>query len=258
MVRAGPPGGADPALVRGVLSGLGPWRKGPFEVFGARVDAEWRSDLKWDRVEGALPDLAGKAVLDVGCNNGYFMFRVAERGPGLVLGVDPMMRPLAQFRLVQRIVREPALAAAPLGVADLVHFRESFDAVLSMGVVYHHRDPLGHLASARGALRRGGTLVLETLGVPGDGDACLFPEGRYARMRNVWFVPTMGCLVNWARRSRFRDVEAVSDTALTTDEQRATPWSSPASLADALDPDDPTRTVEGHPAPRRLCVVCRK
>ena len=41
-----------------------PWRKGPFAFGGLELDAEWRSDKKWDRLAGDLPDLKGKIVAE--------------------------------------------------------------------------------------------------------------------------------------------------------------------------------------------------
>ena len=40
----------DLAATRNALMRLLPWRKGPFDIGGLVVDAEWRSNLKWDRV----------------------------------------------------------------------------------------------------------------------------------------------------------------------------------------------------------------
>jgi len=69
-----------------------PWRKGPFELFGITVDAEWRSDFKWARIEPHLEPLSGKRVADLGCNNGYYMFRASSQRPELVVGFDPSER----------------------------------------------------------------------------------------------------------------------------------------------------------------------
>ena len=52
------------------LETLIPWRKGPFHIFGETLDAEWRSDFKWDRLKAYLPNISEKVVLDIGCNNG--------------------------------------------------------------------------------------------------------------------------------------------------------------------------------------------
>ncbi|HCL53707.1 MAG TPA: tRNA 5-methoxyuridine(34)/uridine 5-oxyacetic acid(34) synthase CmoB, partial [Pseudomonas sp.] len=79
---------ASRVQMRQALMGLSPWRKGPFDLFGVHVDTEWRSDWKWARVAPHL-DLAGKRILDVGCGNGYYMWRMLGAGADSVVGVDP-------------------------------------------------------------------------------------------------------------------------------------------------------------------------
>ena len=39
---------------------------------------------------------------------------------------------------------------------------------------------------------------------------------------------------------------------LQTEEQRPSKWAPIKSLENFLDPDDPTKTIEGHPAPKNL------
>ena len=75
--------------LRAALRALHPWRKGPFELFGVGIDTEWRSDWKWQRLAPFLPQLSGKRVLDVGCGNGYYGWRMLESGAGEVVGIDP-------------------------------------------------------------------------------------------------------------------------------------------------------------------------
>ena len=104
-------------------------------------------------------------------------------------------------------------------------------------------------------LRPGGELVLETLVIDAPDGRVLVPKNRYARMRNVWFLPSLPLLETWLGRSGFDDVRTVDVSATTSDEQRATDWMPFESLAAALDPDDPGRTIEGHPAPLRALVI---
>ena len=244
---------ADRAGLRTALMALHPWRKGPFSLFGIPVDSEWRSDLKWARVARAITPLAGRRVLDVGCGNGYYAWRMLGEGAAFVLGVDPAVRCLAQFRACKRFLPDAAAVLLPLGSEDLPPETACFDTVFSMGVLYHRRDPLAHLRELRGQLRSGGELVLETLYV--EGAAVLEPHGRYAKMRNVWQIPSCDALLRWVEDTGFTDARVV-DTSLTTPtEQRRTEWMRFESLADFLDPADPSRTVEGHPAPRRVVVT---
>ncbi|MGE0483342.1 MAG: tRNA 5-methoxyuridine(34)/uridine 5-oxyacetic acid(34) synthase CmoB [Gammaproteobacteria bacterium] len=251
------PAPATAALVRlrRALFALHPWRKGPFSVFGIEIDAEWRSDLKWDRVAPYLADLRGRRVLDVGCGNGYYAWRLWGGGAAFVLGLDPSPLAVMQFRALRHYARDVPVVVLPLPSAVLGRPLATFDTALSMGVIYHRRDPLGHLREMRRALVRGGQLVLETLVVRGE--HALVPNGRYARMRNVWIVPDCMLVERWLAATGFNDIRLLDVTATTTAEQRSTPWMQFESLAQCLLPGDPTRTLEGHPAPLRAVFTAR-
>jgi tRNA (mo5U34)-methyltransferase len=237
-----------------------PWRKGPFTLFGELIDAEWRSDFKWERLKEHLDDMQDKKILDIGCNNGYFMFKMAEENPELVLGIDPVLDYKTQFEFIQNYIKNPNLHFELFGVEHLPYFKDLFDIVFSMGIIYHHRHPLEQLINIRESLVPGGQMILETIGIPGEDSIALFPEDRYAKMRNVFFVPTLSCLINWTKKAKFTDVEVISSTPLTPDEQRLTPWCPPPhqSLEDFLDPNDKSKTFEGHPAPMRFCIKARR
>jgi tRNA (mo5U34)-methyltransferase len=240
---------------RALLLELAPWRKGPFDVGGVHIDAEWRSDLKWQRVAEAIEPLAGRRVLDVGCGNGYYALRMADAGAAAVLGIDPTLLYVMQFLAVTALQEQRPVVVLPLRLQEMPDTCRSFDTTFSMGVLYHQRSPLEHLQQLRDTLRPGGQLVLETIFVPGEESYACTPADRYARMRNVWLLPTIAELSTWLRRTGFRNV-AIIDTAITTtEEQRATEWMSFESLAEALDPQDPTRTIEGWPAPRRVVAT---
>ncbi|MCK5883514.1 MAG: tRNA 5-methoxyuridine(34)/uridine 5-oxyacetic acid(34) synthase CmoB [Bacteriovoracaceae bacterium] len=237
-----------------------PWRKGPFNLFGIELDAEWRSDFKWERLKNSISSLEGKKILDIGCNNGYFMFRMLEQNPELVIGIDPMTACDAQFQVMNKYANSSKLHFELFGVEHLDCFKGLFDTIFSMGIIYHHRHPIQQLIDIREALVPGGEAILETIGIPGEESYALFPEDRYAKMRNVWFIPTLSCFINWAKKAKFIDVEVIAATPLTDEEQRNTPW-CPApfqSLNDFIDPEDPTKTVEGHPAPMRFCIKAKR
>ena len=239
---------------------LVPWKKGPFKLFHLDIDAEWRSDYKWDRLAPALDSLENKVVCDVGCNNGYFMFRMADHNPKLVLGIDPVLHMQAQFDLIQNYVKAPNLHFELFGVEHLNLFKGVFDVIFHMGIIYHHRHPIQQLIDIRESLKPGGVVYLETIGIPGEESVALFPEDRYGRMGNCWFVPTLSCFVNWAKRAKLIDVEVIADTDLTEDEQRLTPWCPPPfqSLKASLHEEDPSKTIEGYPAPRRFLIKAYK
>lgn len=239
------------------LRDLMPWRKGPFEFFGTHIDTEWRSDWKWQRVVPYLSDLRGRSVLDVGCGSGYHCWRMAGAGADFVLGIDPTLLYLHQYLAVHKYLPESKVWYAPARLEEMAE-HAAFDTAFSMGVLYHRRSPLDHLLEMQRALRPGGELVLETLVVPGDENTMLMPQDRYARMRNVFFLPSTAMLERWLARTGFLDIRTVDVTPTTTAEQRATEWMAFQSLADFLMPEDPSRTCEGYPAPCRATVICRR
>jgi len=250
---AGPDG--DESALATALNALSPWRKGPFDVGGVTIDAEWRSELKWTRIEPAIAPLSGRRVLDVGCGNGYYAFRMRDAGADVVLGIDPTILYVVQFLAINTFTRDDRILVLPLRLNELPSAANRFDTTFSMGVLYHQRSPVDHLRELRGTLKPGGQLVLETLFLPGDEPAARTPPGRYARMKNVWLLPTSSELTTWLKRTGYRDIEVVDTSVTTVDEQRTTEWMPFESLAEALDPDDSSLTVEGLPAPRRVVVT---
>ena len=91
--------------------------------------------------------------------------------------------------------------------------------------------------------------------LPGDDAHAATPPDRYARMRNVWSLPTVPLLVTWLEESGYRGITVVDQSVTTTDEQRSTEWMTFESLREALDPNDAALTIEGWPAPRRVVIT---
>ena len=242
------------ATLRENLQGLHPWRKGPFDLGGVSIDTEWHSDYKWDRIAPHLHDLNNRQVLDVGSGNGYFCWRMAGAGASLALGIEPSVLFNLQFDACRKLLGQTSAHLLPVGIEAVPRDMACFDTVLSMGVLYHRREPMDHLRHLQQCLRPGGQLLLETLVVPGDVSTVLVPEGRYARMRNVWFLPSAEALCRWLERLGFAEVQCLDINQTSTDEQRSTDWMRFESLPQCLDPNDPSLTVEGLPAPRRVVI----
>ena len=256
--RAEDLGSVRPERFTEQLKAFHPWRKGPYSLFGVEIDTEWRSDWKWDRLLPYIQPLTGRKVLDIGCGNGYHGWRMRGEGADLVLGIDPTLVSVMQYLVMQRYAGDNHHYVLPLGIEDIPADLACFDSVFSMGVLYHRRSPLDHLLELRGCLRSGGELILETLIVEGDEGTVLMPKGRYAKMRNIWFLPSVPTLALWLRRCGFKGVVCVDINRTRTEEQRQTEWMSYESLADYLDPGDHTKTIEGYPAPLRAIFIAAK
>lgn len=239
------------------LRNLHPWRKGPFELFGLHIDAEWRSDWKWDRLKDSIDSLQGRKVLDVGCGSGYHCWRMLGDGAAEVIGIDPTPLFVVQFWALQKYLQQDNVWVLPVAMEQVPAKLQAFDTVFSMGVLYHRRSPFDHLQELKDCLRPGGQLVLETLVIDGELGTTLLPEGRYARMGNVWFLPSCDTLLSWLRKLGFVDAQLLNVCVTTTDEQRSTEWMTFHSLVNFLDPEDASKTAEGYPAPMRAVVTAR-
>lgn len=256
-VSGSPLSSQQAAALEDALRGLHPWRKGPFRLFDIEIDTEWRSDWKWDRVQPHFDSLTGKRVLDIGCGSGYHAWRMLGAGASEVIGIEPTPLFVLQFWALQRYIQAQGISVLPLGIEHIPPQLRAFDTVFSMGLLYHRRSPFDHLAQLRDCLTDTGELVLETLVVEGDENTVFVPPGRYARMGNVWCIPSPEALSKWLKKVGFKEVSIVDITVTTVDEQRQTSWMQFHSLSHFLDPNHPSKTIEGHPAPMRAILIAK-
>ena len=175
------------------------------------------------------------------------MFRMLAHRPKFVLGIDPSHLTYFQFHTIHHLLGRDYLHYLPIGFEDLDAFNGFFDHIFCMGIMYHHRSPVDLFKMIRLVATKQVTLFFDTLIIDGDDDIALFPKGRYAKMPNIYFLPTLNCLKNMLGRAGFKHVEVLSVDTTTRIEQRATPWSFDQSLGDFLDPLDSSKTIEGYP-----------
>lgn len=243
-------------LIEETAKKLIPWRKGPFNLFGLEIDSEWQSNIKYNLIRPHF-NLKDKVVADIGCNNGYYMFRMLEDKPKRLIGFDPSALTLHQFEFINHFVKSE-IVYEMLGVEHLEYYNHKFDFIFMLGVLYHRPDPVGTLKSLARGLNSKGEILIDTFMIDGDEELCLTPNKRYSKIPNIYFIPTIPALKNWLVRAGFENIEVIATTVTTNEEQRKTKWSFDQSLDDFLDPNDSSKTIEGYPAPKRVYIKARK
>lgn len=233
-----------------------PWRKGPFKVSTTFIDTEWRSNLKYNLLRPHF-NLRDKIVGDIGCNNGYYLFRMMEDNPKRLVGFDPSSIPYCQFLFLDHFIKSDIVFEL-LGVEHVEYYEHKFDVLFCLGVLYHRADPIGMLKSLFKGLNEGGELILDTFMIDGEEDVCLTPRDRYSKMRNIYFIPTVSALKNWCYRAGFNEIEVLDIVKTESSEQRKTEWINTHSLEDFLDKNDQNKTIEGYPAPKRVYIKAKK
>lgn len=258
VVTIGNPADLNPEASKALyhsLDRLGPWRKGPFNLFGIHIDSEWQSWMKWERLFPHIKSLKGRRILDIGASNGYYMFRAAAQDPLMVLGLEPQSYFYFQYLAIQKFLKQGNVFCLPIPHDELPKTDRYFDTVFCMGVLYHRPSPVEMLREIHDSMKKGGELVLENLILETRENICLFPRDRYAKMRNVYFIPDYLSMESWLLRAGFINVRCVDIAKTSPEEQRKTRWIQTESLKDFLDPDDPDKTVEGYPAPVRAIFL---
>jgi len=235
---------------------LKPWRKGPFSISKTEIDSEWQSFIKYNLLEPHF-ELEDKIVGDIGCNNGYYLFRMLAQNPKKLIGFDPSAITYSQFQFINHFVQSNIVYEL-LGVEHVEFYEHKFDILFCLGVLYHRSDPIAMLKSLFRALEDGGELILDTFMIDGDDEVCLTPKNRYSKIPNVYFIPTISALKNWCYRVGFESVEVLDIRKTDENEQRKTEWIDHQSLEHFLDPDDDTKTIEGYPAPKRVYIKALK
>jgi len=233
-----------------------PWRKGPFKIGELFINSEWQSFIKYNLLEPHF-NLENRVVADVGCNNGYYLFRMLKQKPKKLVGFDPSALYFMQFNFINKFIKSN-INYELLGIEHLEFFEHKFDTIFCLGVLYHRSDPIKSLKSLYKALNSGGELILDTFMIDGSDDICLTPKDRYSKIPNIYFIPTINALKNWLFRAGFSNVEVLAVKKTNLNEQRKTEWIDSQSLNDFLDSKNPNLTVEGYPAPKRVYIKAYK
>ena len=246
----------DAEKIKNCALALMPWRKGPFEICGTFIDTEWQSFIKYNLLEPHF-NLEGKIVGDIGCNNGYYLFRMLAQKPKKLVGFDPSALYKTQFDFINHFTQSDIVYEL-LGVEHLPFYEHKFDVLFCLGVLYHRSDPVATLKALYSGLNPGGELILDTFMIDGDEQVALCPAKTYSKIPNVYFVPTINALKNWLERAKFKDIEVLEIKKTDIREQRKTAWIQGESLENFLQPDNENLTIEGYAAPKRVYIKAKR
>ncbi|MDD6055775.1 MAG: tRNA 5-methoxyuridine(34)/uridine 5-oxyacetic acid(34) synthase CmoB [Helicobacteraceae bacterium] len=244
------------SLVCEVARALIPWRKGPFKINSLEINSEWNSYIKYNLLESHL-EIENKIIGDIGCNNGYYMFKMLEKNPAKILGFDPMPLCYLQFLFLDFFIKDKRIIFELLGIEELSFFQNYFDVLLCLGILYHRKSPLDSIKLIYNGLKKGGFAIFDCLIIDGDTETALCPKERYAKMPNVYFIPTLTTFKNWLYANGFKDIVHITTLKTAFSEQRKTAWSSGESLENFLDSSG-EKTIEGYPAPKRAYLKAYK
>lgn len=174
-----------------------------FEAYQAirRNPASYNSLLEQPALFRLLPELHGKAVLDLGCGAGEACLRYIDLGAIHVTGVDMSERMLA---LARRGARHDKIQYRQMDMCDIPQLGRRFDVVVSSLAVHYIADFAALLAAVRKCISPGGCFVFSqehpftTAPLPGPefeldgtGDARYYKlsdYGRPGRRSSEWLV----------------------------------------------------------------------
>ena len=187
--------------------------------------------VKWQNFSRSIPEnLAGKSVLDIGCNAGFYSIEMKRRGADRVVAIDSDEKYLAQARFAAKL-NDAEIEFRNLSVYRVAELRERFDLVLFMGVLYHLRHPLlalellhehvvGDLLVTQSLLRGSP----ESMNVPADFPfweqeafeqdefpRMYFVENRFANDPTNWWIPNRACFEAMLRSAGFEILDHPED-----------------------------------------------
>ncbi|ENY6720292.1 tRNA 5-methoxyuridine(34)/uridine 5-oxyacetic acid(34) synthase CmoB [Campylobacter jejuni] len=232
---------------------LKPWRKGPFKIDDLFIDTEWQSFIKFNILKPFMGEISQKYIADIGCNNGYYMFKMLEFNPAKLIGFDPSIKYRLQFELINALAKTP-IKYELLGVEDLPNYGLKFDVIFCLGVIYHRSDPIKMLKDLKAGLNKNGVVFLDTMYIEDEREIALVPNKTYSKIPNIYFVPSISALKNWCERVGFKEFEVLATKKTDENEQRKTEWIDSFSLENFLDPKDKNLTIEGYEAPKRVYI----
>ena len=128
-------------------------------------------DTRWQMLNDCLDQRLGTAVdgltaLDLASHQGWFAYKMAQKGFATVLGVDARESHVSDSTLIRDIYDLDQLSFEQGDIhTQSVAKRGQFDGVLMLGLLYHLENPVGALRTCRELCKN--LCLIETQIVPG-------------------------------------------------------------------------------------------
>ena len=164
-------------------------------------------------VEGGGANGGAARTLDIGCQEGMVTLLLERRGAAKPLAYDRFLK-RSHFDLIREALDTRFDLIGDVKLADLPAALEErdqgpFDLVVFSGVLYHMFDPLGGIANARGLVRNGGIMLIETAASFDDDMTMHFNSGGRFAPNMLWRV-SLPCLEYLLRFSQLEPLDVVS------------------------------------------------
>jgi tRNA (mo5U34)-methyltransferase len=137
----------SPEQMRADVRALGWWYQA-FELPGGVMTSPgnppaYSPETRWKLIEPFVPEsLAGKTVLDVGGNAGYFSIQMMQRGARRCVIVEPFVEFAAQARYVAGVYGFDIEVVSEDVHTWCLTTEERFDYVIFLGLFYHLKYPV--------------------------------------------------------------------------------------------------------------------
>jgi tRNA (mo5U34)-methyltransferase len=184
-----------------------------------------RRDMIFTFLDGAGFDYAAASVLDIACNEGYFLFEMLKRGARHGVGIEGRRENLAKAEFIRARLGFEHCEFRQGDVLTASYESPPHDVVFLLGIIYHVENPIGLIRKAAAAATR--YLFVETQlcrpqttipygwGIPGvhhQAADCfaMFAEPHdhnpLSAMGSLSLIPNLPAVTTVMRHCGFRDV----------------------------------------------------
>ena len=156
----------DESKLREIFDASKPWHHHILvKGVATKVEPAWGEPLEHPRqmaneLEPVLDNVEGKRVLDVGCNDGFFVFHCRERGASSVCGIEAEAHHYKNANLVNDLLQQGSIELRCMSAYEIDESLGEFDISLLLGLIYHLKNPLKVIESVAHLTNE--TLVIET------------------------------------------------------------------------------------------------